>query len=89
MEGLTSASEAIGIPAYSVWANFENFQTLELPVIAHIKVLGFISHYIVIYEIHGNYLLIMDPGIGLLRKISCSRFLKIWTKALIIFQEIE
>lgn len=41
-----------------------NYKEFKLPYIAHIKINNSLSHFIVIYKIHKDYCLIMDPDKG-------------------------
>jgi ATP-binding cassette, subfamily C, bacteriocin exporter len=89
MENLVVTAQLLGLKATPVWADIESMKNVTLPVIAHIKIWKFLPHYIVIYKIGIEKLEIMDPGLGIFRVISISEFEKKWTKALIIFQDVD
>ena len=69
MEGTTAyhlvkAARNYGFDAYGM--KFEKLEELKgavLPVIAHVNINHFM-HFLVIYEIHSNELVIMDPAKG-------------------------
>ena len=56
-----------------------------LPAIAHIITEKGINHFVVIYKITDNYIYIMDPSKGYIKK-EINTFLQEWTKVVLLFQ---
>lgn len=82
--GVVKAAEQLGFTAKGVKGNKDAFfSDFPLPAIAHIVVDGKFLHYVVIHKITNNYILIADPGKGLI-KLKPEEFFSIWTGVMII-----
>jgi ATP-binding cassette, subfamily B, bacterial HlyB/CyaB len=73
------AAETLGFHSRGIRAAFEHLDKVELPAIAHWE--GF--HYIVLYEVTPQRVVVADPGIGL-RKLTREQFEKGWTGYLLL-----
>lgn len=76
---LAAAAEKLGYSTRAVKTDWSNLQNLELPAIAHW--MGY--HYIVLYEVKKNHVLVGDPAIGLV-KMSREEFENGWTNRLLL-----
>lgn len=79
MLNLAVGGEAIGFNCRGVQASYEHLAALNLPAIAHWE--G--RHYVVLYEVKGDRVVVGDPGVGLLR-MSRAEFEKGWTGRLLL-----
>lgn len=62
-----------------------NDKSLVLPAIAHVVTNKGMNHFVVIYEVKKNYVLVMDPAKGF-KKIKIEEFEEIWTNIILIFK---
>ncbi|HEY6121404.1 MAG TPA: peptidase domain-containing ABC transporter, partial [Pyrinomonadaceae bacterium] len=76
---LSEAAEALGFHTRGIKASYEHLEKVELPAIAHWE--GF--HYVVLYEVKPDRVVIADPAIGL-RKLKREEFEKGWTGYLLL-----
>jgi ATP-binding cassette, subfamily B, bacterial HlyB/CyaB len=74
LKGLASAAENLGFNSRPVKASLDRLAQQKLPVIAHWD--G--NHYIVVFEITPQYIIICDPAVGQ-RKLTHGEFVKGWT----------
>jgi ATP-binding cassette, subfamily B, bacterial HlyB/CyaB len=84
---IAEAGETVGFHTRGIRASFEHLEKVELPAIAHWE--GF--HYVVLYEVTPDRVVIADPAIGL-RKLTREEFEKGWTGYLLLLtptQKIE
>ena len=88
--GVLKAAEECGFSGKGVKAEREHlFSTdLPLPVIAHVIVDKKLQHYVVIQKVTKKYILIADPGKGLV-KYSHDDFFSIWTGILLLLSPAE
>lgn len=84
--GLIEAAKEFGFHAKGVKVPNEMLKDIQFPVIAHLKIKGNLSHYVVIYRLNKNSVKIMDPGEGIIQFLPIEEFKKIWTNILIILQ---
>jgi len=84
--GLVRGARELGFMAEGVKGNKESlFEDFTLPAIAHVILNNNLHHFIVIYEIKENEIVVADPFHGL-RNYSLAEFTDIWTGALILLQ---
>ncbi len=76
---IAEAAETLGFHSRGIKASFDHLEKVELPAIAHWE--GF--HYVVLYEVKPNRVVIADPAIGL-RKLTREQFEKGWTGYLLL-----
>jgi len=76
---IAEAAETLGFHSRGIRASYEHLVKVELPAVAHWE--GF--HYIVLYEVQPDRVVVADPGIGL-RKLTRAEFEKGWTGYLLL-----
>ena len=74
LKGLANAVENLGFNSRPVKASLDRLAHQQLPVIAHWE--G--NHYIVVFEISPQHVIICDPAIGQ-KKLTHAEFVKGWT----------
>ncbi len=81
---LIESAKKYGFEAQGKRIGINELQKQIMPLIAHVIFSNGYSHYIVIYKIKNNKLIIMDPAKGK-TTISFEEFKKIWSNVIIIF----
>ncbi|HVS81100.1 MAG TPA: peptidase domain-containing ABC transporter [Pyrinomonadaceae bacterium] len=76
---IAEAAETVGFHTRGIRASYEHLEKVELPAIAHWE--GF--HYVVLYEVGPDRVVVADPAIGL-RKLTREQFEKGWTGYLLL-----
>ncbi len=84
--GIIEAAKKLGLEAKGVKGPFECLKKIPKPTIAHVIVKDILHHFIVIYKVSNNYIMIMDPAEGKLIKKTNEEFKKEWTGILILVQ---
>jgi ATP-binding cassette, subfamily B, bacterial len=74
LSALAEASDLIGLRSLAVRTNFEKFNQAPLPCICHIR--G--QHYIVVYKIERNSILIADPAKNGVTNVTFDEFQQMW-----------
>ena len=87
--GLIEAAEKLGFEAKGVRGELDSLFKIPKPAIAHIIVKEQLHHYVVIYEVTKEYIIIMDPGDGKIHKKTNEEFLKEWTGVLVLLMPKE
>jgi ATP-binding cassette subfamily B protein len=82
--GLVKAAEKMGFTAKGVKGNIDALPTAPLPAIAHVIVKKILQHYVVLYHVKDGMAEYMDPGDGLMHKVSLEEFAEMWTGVLIL-----
>ncbi|MDD2798434.1 MAG: peptidase domain-containing ABC transporter [Bacteroidales bacterium] len=82
--GLYQAAEQLGFQCKGVKANLEALATIPTPTIAHVIVKERLEHYVVIYSVKKETVKYMDPGDGVMHKVTVDEFQKIWTGVLLL-----
>lgn len=84
--GIMNAGEGLGFSckAFKATDKEQIHKDIPLPAIAHVIMDKKYEHYIVIHKITKNYILIADPGKGIV-KYSFQDFFEIWTGIIITF----
>ena len=82
--GMVRAATHMGFTAKGVKGTEEALHSIPLPAIAHTLVNKSWQHYVVLYKVSKNYLHVMDPAVGTLKKIPLSDFKDMWTGVLIL-----
>ncbi|MBO2705798.1 peptide cleavage/export ABC transporter [Lactiplantibacillus plantarum] len=81
--GLVKAAEHFGFQAVGTQGNIDALKknkSLQLPFLAHVDVDSGTLHYLVVLEIHDDYIKIADPNpVVKIRRMSYTEFEKIWT----------
>lgn len=78
---VAEAAETLGFHARGLRASYEHLEKVELPAVAHWE--GY--HYIVLYEVQPDRVVVADPAIGL-RRMKREEFTKGWTGYLLLMQ---
>jgi ATP-binding cassette subfamily B protein len=76
---LAAAAEKLGYATRAIRTDFSHLESLDLPAIVHWQ--GY--HYIVLYEVKGDRVVVGDPAIGLL-KMSRKEFEEGWTGRMLL-----
>ena len=87
--GMIEAANKLGLEAKGVKGPFECLQSIPLPAVAHVIVKETLQHFVVIYKVTKDYVLVMDPGDGKLHKKSNEEFKKEWTGVLMLIRPNE
>lgn len=89
--GLVEAAGKLGFDVKAVKSkkadgsnNLEPLHQIPTPAIAHVIKNGKLLHYVVIYEVKKDKILVMDPGIGDLKWQLIEAFNKEWTGFLVL-----
>ncbi len=82
--GLVKAAEKMGFTAKGVKGDIEALPTAPLPAIAHVIVKKILQHYVVLYHVKEGMAEYMDPGDGLMHKVTMEEFAEMWTGVLIL-----
>ncbi len=87
--GLIKAAEKIGFSAKGVKGPIEALISIPTPAVAHVIVKKVLYHYVVIYKVTKDQVIVMDPGDGKIHRYSYSAWQKIWTGVLVLFAPAE
>ncbi len=79
LHSISEAAEALGFHARGIHASYEHLEKVELPAIVHWE--GF--HYVVLYEVRPDHVVVADPAVGL-RRLTREEFTKGWTGYLLL-----
>ena len=82
--GMVQAAIALGFDAKGVRGPLESISTIPLPAIAHVIVREVLHHFVVIYHVKPDHVLVMDPATGSFEKLALETFRKQWTGVLIL-----
>jgi ATP-binding cassette subfamily B protein len=82
--GLMEAAKKLGLSAKGVKGEFESLFEIPTPTIAHVVVKEVLHHFIVIYNVTGSTIDVMDPMDGKIHKIPHEEFKKQWTGVLVL-----
>ena len=82
--GLIKAAERLGMSGKGIKAMPGALNEIPLPAIVHVIVNEKLHHYVVVYGVSPEHLVIMDPANGTLEKRSKDDFLREWTGIVIL-----
>lgn len=82
--GLVEAATRLGFAARGVRGDADSLPRIPLPAIAHVVTPEKVQHYLVVYEVRGRRIVIMDPGDGRVRTVDLVEFMEMWTGVLLI-----
>ena len=77
MLALLQAAESLGFSASGARGQFEDLRATALPCIAHVVLESGVTHYMVVYRIAGDSVLVGDPARGVYT-LSREDFLSLW-----------
>lgn len=87
--GLIQGLNSMGFNAKGVRGDLEALPKIPLPAIAHVILKEQLQHYVVVYKVDKNSVLVMDPGPGKMEKYTLEEFKNIWTGVLILLEPNE
>jgi len=82
--GMIEAAQRLGFEAKGVKGSPECLTEIPKPAIAHVVVKEQLQHFVVVYKVTKDSIVIMDPGDGKLHKKTHEEFAKEWTGVLIL-----
>jgi len=82
--GMIAAAQKLGFQAKGVKGPLEALANVPKPVIAHVVIKGMLQHFVVIYQVTGKHVVIMDPMDGDFHRQTHEEFKKIWTNVLVL-----
>ena len=77
MLALLHAAESLGFRASGARGQFEDLKASALPCIAHVVLESGVTHYLIVYRIAGDSVLVGDPARGV-HTLSRKDFLSLW-----------
>ena len=83
MLGLVKAAEQLGFQASGATGEYEDLMREQMPCIAHVILDDRLQHFVVVYKIDAEGVLLGDPGKGLYR-LPKARFLAIWQQKAVV-----
>lgn len=87
--GIVNTAEKLGIHSVGVESNLHYIKD-KVPFIAQLKVEESYFHYVVVFEINNDTVILSDPAIeDNITKISLQKFEKLWTNIAILFNKTE
>lgn len=92
--GIMDAAKKVGLNADALEGNKDEFlseissKEMEFPIIARVIANQYIEHFVVIYGVTKNKIIVADPAVGH-KKYSYEEFFKIWTGHIITFKLTE
>ncbi|MEM9528749.1 MAG: cysteine peptidase family C39 domain-containing protein, partial [Bacteroidota bacterium] len=88
--GLIQAAEKLGFSCKGVHAEEDALRTeATFPAIAHVIIKQRLHHFVVIYRVTQNHVLVMDPGSGKMEKWNWDKFRECWTGVLLLIAPTE
>jgi ATP-binding cassette, subfamily C, bacteriocin exporter len=87
--GMIEAAQKLGFSAKGVKGPMESLPKIPLPAIAHLVINKTLHHFVVIYQVTGRYILIMDPADGEIHKKTLDTFKEEWTGILVLLIPAE
>ena len=87
---LKNALTEIGFDAEGIKCSFEDLKSKKIPMpcICNITIDSSYKHFVVLYEVGKNYLLIADPAVGI-KKINFNSFSQIFNDVVLIAKPIK
>ena len=82
--GLLKACKNFSFQARAVKASLRDLNEIPLPAIVHVVLPSGFHHYMVLYNVKGQSLYIMDPADGEIHRQDAMMFNKIWSGALVL-----
>lgn len=81
--GMLEAAEKLGFSAKGVQGPYEALPKVPLPAIVHVHTEEGLGHFVVLYRVRKNSVVIADPGRGIV-KLSREQFCKQWSGYLLL-----
>ncbi len=89
IQGMIEAAEKLGFEAKGVKGEQDSLFRIPVPAIAHVIVNDVLHHFVVIYNVSGKQIKVMDPQEGKVRKIDLDEFRKQWTGVLVLLMPAD
>jgi ATP-binding cassette subfamily B protein len=83
LRGLLRAAQKLGFSAKGVKGSYEALLPLPLPAVAHVTTAEGLGHYVVLYRVRKNAVVVADPASGI-QKQSREEFCQRWTGRLLL-----
>src|SRR5262249_5795802 len=83
LKGLLQAAEMLGFSAKGVKGSYDALRQVPLPAIAHVKTEEGLGHFLVVYRLKRNTIVVADPARGI-QKLSRDEFCRRWTGYLLL-----
>ncbi len=80
---LLQAAEALGFSAKAVKGPFEALAGVPLPAVAHVKTEEGLGHFVVLYRVRRDSVVVADPGCGI-QRLSRDAFCRLWMGDLLL-----
>jgi ATP-binding cassette subfamily B protein len=80
---LLQAAEALGFSAKIVKGPLEALAGVPLPAVAHVKTEEGLGHFVVLYRVRRDSVVVADPGRGI-QRLSRDAFCRLWTGDLLL-----
>lgn len=87
--GMIEAMNKLGFTAKGVRAEFEAFNIIPKPAIAHVIIKDVLQHFVVVYKVTKKHVKYMDPGDGCMHKVTHTEFKHTWTGVLMLVEPNE
>lgn len=82
--GIIEGATKLGFDAKGIRCDSKDLKNIPTPAIAHIILNNKLQHFVVIYKVTKNSILIMDPGTGTFISVLLDKFKEQWTGVLVI-----
>ena len=88
VKGIVEAAKELGFSAKAFMANKKEdiYDNVPVPAIAHVIMNKSYEHFVVIHKITNKYILVADPGQGII-KYTPDEFFSIWTGVIIVLSK--
>jgi ATP-binding cassette subfamily B protein len=83
LQGLAEGAEKLGFSAKGVKGPYEALPQVPLPAVAHVRTAEGLGHFVVLYKVKKDRVVVADPARGL-QKLSREEFCKSWTGYLLL-----
>lgn len=82
--GLVKAAERLGFAAKGVKGAYESLAAVPKPAVAHVSLGRALHHYVVLYRVTRRGVVVMDPALGRVHRLSPDAFRACWTGVLVL-----
>jgi ATP-binding cassette subfamily B protein len=87
--GLVEAASRLGFTAKGVRGTSESLEAIPLPAIAHVTRADGTHHFVVLYRVRRDALMVMDPRDGRTTRMGRKHFVETWSGVLILLLPSE
>jgi ATP-binding cassette subfamily B protein len=82
--GMVAAATHLGFLAKGLKGPFDALKSVPRPVIVHLVLAGGYQHFVVLYDLTGRHVVVMDPADGTIRRLRHEAFRAQWTGVLVV-----